>query len=379
MSIIGAGLGGLTLARLLQMRGVTVRVYERDVEQGARMQGGSLDLHEDSGQLALQRAGLDADFRMASRPDGQHSRVFDQHGVLRAELRAEDEAQTRPEIDRGALRDLLLASLVPGTVVWGQRLVHVERNNGQHPRLIFKGAPPVDTDLVVGCDGGKSKVRPLRSDCAPRYTGVTFVQAVTADADSRYPALARLVGPGAIMAPGDNKALMAQRNGDGSIRIYVALRVPEAWGRDEPHDWNDPEAVRARLLEYFEGWDASLLALLRNADPAFLPWPLYAVSPDQAWRPQPDITLLGDAAHIMPPFTGKGANYAMLDALELADCLTSDSIPDLAAALAVYETIMLARMKPAIQETLASQDMIIASDAPAALVAVITGKMNDEP
>jgi 2-polyprenyl-6-methoxyphenol hydroxylase-like FAD-dependent oxidoreductase len=82
--------------------------------------------------------------------------------------------------------------------------------------------------------------------------------------------------------------------------------------------------------------------------------------------------LLGDAAHVMPPFTGKGANYAMLDALELADNLTSDRFA--AAAIHAYDMVMLARMSDAIRETLASQDMVIAADAPSGLVAHISGR-----
>lgn len=110
IAIIGGGPAGLTLARLLQMRGIAVTVYERDASADARGQGGSLDLHEDSGQLALKAAGLGEQFHGVSRPDGQNSRVFDKHGQMHAELRAEDEVATRPEIDRGELRDLLLRS-----------------------------------------------------------------------------------------------------------------------------------------------------------------------------------------------------------------------------------------------------------------------------
>jgi len=177
------------------------------------------------------------------------------------------------------------------------------------------------------------------------------------------------------MALGDNKALMAQRNGDGHIRVYAGLRVPEDWGQCCGFDLAEPAAARAGLLMLFDGWAEPLLAMLRLADPIFQPWPLFAYPHDQSWRPQPDITLLGDAAHIMPPFTGKGANYAMLDALELADCLTSDRFADVAAALSGYEAAMLARMSPAIRETLASQDLLLSPEAPTNLVKLITDRL----
>src|SRR5205809_821255 len=58
IAIAGAGPCGLTLARLLQQKGADVRVFELESSTAARNQGGSLDLHEDSGQLALRKAGL---------------------------------------------------------------------------------------------------------------------------------------------------------------------------------------------------------------------------------------------------------------------------------------------------------------------------------
>jgi hypothetical protein len=226
VSIIGAGPAGLTLARLLQMRGAMVRVFERDTSRAVRGQGGSLDLHEDSGQLALRSAGIENRFQAVARPDGQHTRILDRHGVLRAELLAEDEPQSRPEIDRGVLRDLLLDSLAPDTVIWDRQLLRVDRTEAARPLLVFGNAPAVEADLVVGCDGGRSKVRPLRSDLTPHYSGVTFVQTWVADADRRHPDLASFVGPGNVIALGDNKALMAQRNGDRHIRILCRVARP---------------------------------------------------------------------------------------------------------------------------------------------------------
>src|SRR5580698_1195951 len=87
--IVGAGPAGLTLARLMQRRGVAVQIVELDASPSARNQGGTLDLHEDSGQLALRCAGLSQAFHTVSRPEGQLSKVFDRHGQLRAELRAQ--------------------------------------------------------------------------------------------------------------------------------------------------------------------------------------------------------------------------------------------------------------------------------------------------
>lgn len=114
-----------------------------------------------------------------------------------------------------------------------------------------------------------------------------------------------------------------------------------------------------------------MLALIRCAAPCFTPWPLRVLRVGTPWRPAPGVTLLGDAAHVTPPFTGRGANLAMLDAVELAERLTSGRFPTLEAALADYEAAMRARMTPAIAEALASQDLMIAPDAPAGIAAMI--------
>ncbi|WP_051598199.1 NAD(P)/FAD-dependent oxidoreductase [Burkholderia sp. A1] len=382
IAIVGAGPAGLTLARLLQMRGADVRVYERDASRRMRGQGGSLDLHEDSGQLALRQAGLGDAFRARARPDGQCSRILDRHAVVQVETLAEHEAQSQPEIDRGALRNLLLDSLAPGTVIWDARLDGVERAEGGGWRLAFAPGEAVQggtahADLLFGCDGGWSRVRPLRSAAVPVYSGVTFVQARLVDADLRHPEIAGLVGSGSLMALGDDRALMAQRNGDGTIRVYAVLRVEESWRARGTYDWQDDARVRRDLLAQFSGWSPTLTGLLANAEPGFERWPLYCMPAAQQWLPATGATLLGDAAHIMPPFTGRGANHAMLDAFELAQRLGSDRFASIEAALADYESAMLARMAPEIEATLASQDLMIAPDAPAGIVAYLRGQTGE--
>jgi 2-polyprenyl-6-methoxyphenol hydroxylase-like FAD-dependent oxidoreductase len=365
IAIAGAGPSGLTLARLLQINGATVQVFELDASTQARTQGGDLDLHGDSGQPAMRRAGLMEQFLALSRPDAQSSRVYDKHGAIHVDLGAKQEKTTRPEIDRGVLRDLLLDSLTPGTVTWGRRLERVERTAGGELRLHFQDGAPVQADLLFGCDGTWSKVRPLVSSTRPYYAGITLIESLVREIDRRYPDIADLIGPGTIMATGDNRALMAQRNGDGNARIYVVLRVPEDWTRTCRLDFEQrPAQARAQLLTFYGGWAPRVTALLSETDDIFIPRPLYTLPPQQAWHPQPDATLLGDAAHVMPPWTGKGANFAMLDAMDLVEQLTSNHA-DIPSALRAYENIMLNRMSRAIAQTLEDQDVMISASAPA--------------
>lgn len=368
IAIIGGGPSGLTLARLLQMKGGNVQVFELDASQTARDQGGELDLHEDSGQVAIRSAGLMEQFLKVSRPEAQVSRVYDKQGALHMEIGVADEKITRPEIERRALRDLLVNSLAPDTVQWGRLLRAAERIPGQHFRLSFADGSSTEADLLFGADGTWSKVRPLVTATKPQYSGVTFIETRLSSPDTRHPEVARLVGPGTIMVTGDNRALMAQRNGSDHIRIYVILRVPENWMRTSGIDFNDPAQARAQLLEPYADWSPQVTAMLRHSDETFIPRPLYNVPVDQTWISQPDVALLGDAAHVMPPFTGKGANYAMLDAVELAENLTSGRCSDVAAAIQAYDVKMLRRMWGSVAETMESQEVMISPRAPQGIV-----------
>lgn len=367
VAIAGAGPCGLTLARLLQLTGADVRVYEVESSTAARNQGGSLDLHEESGQLALRRAGLYEKFLAACRPEGQAIRVVDKRGKMFVDLRPQDDAQSRPEIDRGQLRGLLIDSLAPDTITWGRQIESVERTAQGELRLNFAGGQKAETDLLFGCDGAWSKVRSFVATTRPYYHGMTIVEIWIRSVDTRHPDVAELVGPGIFLATSDNKALIAQRNGDGNIRVYVAFRVPEDWTQRSGISFDQPDSARQGLLKMFEGWEPHLCEMIKAAE-VFIPRSLYTHPPRQtAWLSRENVTLLGDAAHVMPFFTGKGVNLAMLDALELAENLTSGKFSDVNEALRAYETRMLDRMAREISETLAAGDVFISNVAPAGI------------
>ena len=367
VAIAGAGPCGLTLARLLQQKGADVRVFETESSTAARNQGGSLDLHEDSGQHALRKAGLHEKFLGACRPEGQAIRVVDKRGRMFVDLRPKDEAETRPEIDRGVLRGLLIDSLATDTIKWGQQIESVGRSPQGTLRLSFASGQPMEADLLFGCDGTWSKVRPFFSTTKPYYCGMTVVETWISSVDTRHPNVAELVGPGIFLATSDDKALIAQRNGDGNIRVYVTLRVPEDWTQRCGFRFDQLDPIRQGLLKIFDGWAPPLREMLQAAD-VFIPRALYTHPPRQAaWLARTDVTLLGDAAHVMPFFTGKGVNLAMLDAVELAENLTSGKFSDISQAIFAYETGMFDRMAGAISETLADQDVFISRDAPAGI------------
>lgn len=356
VTIVGGGLGGLTLARVLHVRGIPSTVYESDSSATARDQGGILDMHQESGQRALREAGLHDQFREFASDEADHLRLFDSTGTLRYEDSSWDEGG-RPEIDRSRLKSILIDSLPAGTIRWGAKVTEVTPDS-----ITLADGERVETGLIVGADGAWSKVRPLLSSATPAYTGLSFVEAHLSDADSRHPESAALVGPGSLYALGDGKGLIAQRNGDGRIRVYIALCGDE--------DWAASMVSHARLLDIFADWAPKLRALIAETDEALIGRPIYALPVGHQWARVPGVTLIGDAAHLMSPFAGEGANLAMLDATELA--IAIDEHDDLDAALATYESAMFPRAAQAARESAENLASSFAPDAPQGMLDKMT-------
>ncbi|MEV4870378.1 NAD(P)/FAD-dependent oxidoreductase [Streptomyces syringium] len=341
IAVVGAGPGGLICARILQLHGWSVTVFEREVSPAARTQGGTLDIHTTTGQQALREAGLLDRFHALARPEGEVWRRLDPFTAEVLEVdRPADGHAGRPEIDRGQLRGLLLDSLTTGTVRWGCPVSRVVPHGDGTHRLLFEDGTGEDFDLVVGADGAWSRVRPALSDAVPRYTGVSFVGTGFHDSDTRHPAFARLVGDGTMSARSGSRGLTAQRNSGGHLDAVAMFRAPEDWYVTAGLDFADTAAVRAHLLDMFDGWHDSLLYLLRAGDSGFVNRPLYALPTPPVWDHVPGVTLVGDAAHLMPPL-GVGANLALLDGAELALALVTH--PEVDAAVRAYEEVMLPR------------------------------------
>lgn len=364
IAIVGAGLGGLTLARVLHVNGIDAVLYDLDASATARAQGGMLDIHEESGQAALRAAGLYEEFRTLIHPGGEAMRIVDKDAVVR--MKEDDEGDGgRPEVERGELRDLLLGSLPEGAVRWGAKVTAARPlGDGRHEVDLADGTH-FTTDLLIGADGAWSRIRPLVSAAAPLYTGISFVESDLLDADTRHPEAAAIIGGGMLFALGEGNGFLAHREPDGSLHIYTALQTPENW--ISTVDFSDDAAAKAAVLEHFTGWDQSLRALVADADGPLIPRPVHALPVGHRWDRVPGVTLLGDAAHLMSPFAGEGANLAMHDGAELGIALAAHR-GDTEAALAAYETVLFPRGEAAASASAENLVLCFNDDAPQGLV-----------
>jgi 2-polyprenyl-6-methoxyphenol hydroxylase-like FAD-dependent oxidoreductase len=350
IAIAGGGLGGLTLARILHRHGIDAVVYEREAGRSARSQGGMLDLHPESGQRALVEAGLDGRFRSQARPEGEEHRILDPTGRTLVHHKPQPGSFSgRPEIDRSALRDLLLDSLPADAVVWRRRLLGATPRPDGGWGLTFDGGHVAECDILIGADGAHSVVRPLLTDARLSYV-TTLVELTISAVDRRHPDLAELVGPGNLWCVGVNQILAAQRIGDGSLRVGISLRAQDCG--------TDAYRSKRALLELFAGWDPHLTALIEAGDSEPTPRTIEAMPIGTRWAGRPGITLIGDAAHLMPP-VGEGANQAMLDAVELAGRLAAN--PD--TAIRTYEEAMFTRTQAIAEMSARIQAMMLSPTA----------------
>lgn len=372
VTIIGAGLGGLMLARVLCIHGITSIVYEAESSATARSQGGMLDIHEENGQVALHTAGLMDVFKDLILPGRQAIRVLDHTGKLLLD-KSDDGAGGRPEVQRGELRQMLLDSLPAGIVQWGKKVSAVHSvGTGRHD-VTFVDGHTLTTRILVGADGAWSRVRPLVSQAKPVYTGLTFVETWLFDAPTRHQASARVVGGGQMIALGKHQTISSHRERGEILHTYVMLTRPEVWF--EEIERSDAGNACRRVAQEFAGWEPTLTSLITESDtpPTFRP--IYALPDAHRWARVPGVTLLGDAAHLTMP-NGEGANLAMLDGAELGLALASNR-NDPEAALLAYEQAMFPRSAAAAAEGATLQALLSAAD-PSALVAMLLNEQRSD-
>ncbi|KAL8688784.1 MAG: hypothetical protein Q9218_005390 [Villophora microphyllina] len=378
IAIVGAGPGGLTLARLLHVEQIPCAVYEHEPHRDSRSQGGCLDLHAETGQLALKEAKLFKEFKAIARSEGEDMVVADRTGKKHIN-QMDAEGSDRPEVDRVQLRGILLDSLPPDAVQWGNSVRSVERR--EDDKIVIQVEGPAGTrseifDLVVGADGAWSRVRPLLTETKPHYSTVSGLDLRIRDVDTKHPEIGKMVGRGSYLALSHQRCLMAQRNGDNSIRVYAMFRCAENWLANTGVDFSIEEQVKEFLSREFHHFAPDLRDLFLKTDPDMTARPMYMFPTNHTWDHGAGVTLLGDAAHLMTPFAGEGVNLAMIDALDISKAVAEGGTEGrLDEAIRAYEEKMFKRSHESMEETWRNLGLFFTEDSPKSFVDVFEQMM----
>jgi 2-polyprenyl-6-methoxyphenol hydroxylase-like FAD-dependent oxidoreductase len=329
------------LARLLLRKGITVTIFEAETSIDCRTQGGTLDLHDDTGLAALREAGLYEEFLKHARFDGDALQVCDKHMRRYINLKSSQDgglfSQRRPEIDRAKLREILIGSLPRDTIRWGCRLLEVDPTDFS---LVFEHGVERGFDLIVGADGAHSKVRSLLTKEEPFYSGVGGYNLSILKAETDHPHIYKLVKRGSIFAFSDGKVIMGQQMGDGSIYVSVWMACGETWMETSGFDVWDGMAAKEYLCAKFSGWSPDAVQLIKAADAGTItPRSLFMLPVGVRWKNRPGITLIGDAAHLMTPFVGQGVNAALRDAMDLAISIVRACRGDTKGAVRLHSAV----------------------------------------
>lgn len=338
IAIVGAGPGGLMLGLLLQRQGFSFTIYERGYQNMHSDRGGSLDIHDDSGQLPLKVAGIFENFRKHARYEGEDTRIVNKDGEILYDEDAEGEGN-RPEIDRGKLCDIIMEQIHPENIKYGFKFEKlIQRDNGE-VKLVFENGTTVMTNLVIGADGAFSQIRSYLTNAKPEYTGISMIE-MNSD-ENEHPDLLKFNKNGKLIGLGGDQAILGQRNGDGRIMAYISFKTK--YEKLDEYRNLSLDALKERLLAEYSDWDSELKNYIAYSYDDIKFRRIYKLPIGLTWATQPNITIIGDAAHLMSPFAGEGVNMALYDAYLLAESFKNFN--NLTEVLKVYEQQMFETTK----------------------------------
>nr|WSS73222.1 FAD-dependent monooxygenase [Streptomyces sp. NBC_01175] len=364
ITIAGAGLAGLALARVLHVHGIASTVYEAEASPSGRTQGGQLDIHDFNGQVALQQCQLMDAFRSIVNMGAEAMRFLSPDGELVGEI-PDDGELSNPEVLRGELRRILIESLPHGTIQWGHKIASVTPGDGHRQHTVnFANGSSVSTDVLIGADGAWSRVRGSLNGAMPEYLGTMWVETFLHDVEKNHPRSAALVGSGAMLAMKPGRGIFGHREANDVIHSYVVLKKPLEWMQSV--DFSDRERALTLIAEQLgQGWAPELLELVTRGETTPVARPIWGLPLEHTWDHVPGIMLIGDAAHLTPP-DGDGANWALYDGAQLAQAIAATPA-DIDTAFNTFAEQMLPRSAASSTEGYQSFERTFGYNAPANL------------
>lgn len=339
IAIVGAGIGGLTMAIALQQRGMQVEVFEQASELTEI--GAGIGLFANAVKL-LRRRGILADLRTdATEPtdliyrDGHSGEILGEVPLGRDSTYERTFGDPYIGVHRRHLQRSLLAAIDSSAIRLGHRVIGISSADGMST-LEFANGVRAQADFVIGADGAHSVVREwVAGPQKATYSGSSGFRGVAPV--SKLPCLPR--PHAAQFWVGEGKHLLHFPIGLNAD--YVSFLA----GIDEPASWTGSGSRRlattTEALATFSGWHPAVTEVI-GAVEHHTRWGLFVVEPLSAWSRGP-VVLLGDAAHAMLPHHGQGANQTIEDAVVLAELLASSRAGE--TALAEYETLRRERTR----------------------------------
>ena len=350
IAVIGAGIGGLSLAIALRQHGIRVDIYEQTTE--LREVGAAVALSA-NGTRFFDQCGLSAQlgshwFEVSALiyRDGRTGRLIGRHDAGPAYRQRFGAPYVG--IHRAELQAILSAAVGMDCIHLRKRLVDID-DSGAHAALRFDDGSTIEADLVVGADGARSVVRRwmIGYDDA-LYSGCSGFRGVVP-----MDALPSLPDPTALqfwMGPGGH--LLHYPMGNDHINFLLVERHPTPWPRRE---WVMP-ATEGEQLRHFADWHPAIVEMI-TAKPVSDRWGLFHRPPLGRWT-KGRVTLLGDAAHQLAPHHGQGANQSIEDAVVLADCLGEAGSGPIADAIARYEMLRHGRTRKVQYASISTADIL---------------------
>jgi salicylate hydroxylase len=328
VTVLGAGVAGLAVARALALRGASVTVLEqadmiREVGAGLQVSpNGAAVLRGLGLQGALDAASMRAEaVQLIDGPTGD--------GVVRLDLARLRPGQGYHFLHRADLINLLLrAAEEAGVTLRLLSRVGAVDLSGARPRVTLEDGTSHDPALLIGADGLHSLTRAaLNGPAAPFFTGQVAWRAVIPAEPDAAPVAEVHMGPG--------RHLVSYPLRGGTLRNIVAVEERSKWAEESWTLRDDPMDLRLA----FAGFSPRVRGWLDRVEDPWL-WGLFRHPVAETWvRPMGagGVAILGDAAHPTLPFLAQGASMGLEDAWVLADALARhDSV---AAGLVAYQAL----------------------------------------